>query len=139
MYTGLRIKVTIKKDFCQMICGINNEESYFNDYVEQFPFLATYAKLKRSELIPSGISAYMPTDWELREQPTDGFERKFDMETGIWTFQCTLKNYDSVIEHFLTDVLANIIVSAEHIESRHEEDDESIIYKYINGIVVRVN
>lgn len=143
MNTGLRIKVTVKTDFRQMINEINKEEAYFCDYVDQFPFLSNYAKLKRSELIPSGISAYMPTGWEEgeypNEQPTDGFERKFDTETGFWTFQCSLKNYDRVIEHFFKDVLANIIVSAEHIESKHEEDHESIMYKYLNGEIVRVN
>lgn len=143
MFTGLRIKVTIKKDFHQMINEINDEEADFCDFVDQFLFLKKYAKLKRSELIPSGISSYMPTGWEKGEypnqQPTDGFERKFNVETGFWTFQCSLKNYDRVIESFFTDVLANIIVSAEHIECQHEEDHESIMYKYINGEIVRVN
>lgn len=141
MNTGLRIKVTVKKDFRQMINKINNEEADFCDYVDQFPFLSNYIKLKRSELIPVGISAYMPTNWEEGEypnqQPTDGFARKFDVETGFWTFQCSLKNYDRVIEHFFADVLSNIIVSAEHIECKHEEDHESIIYKYLNNEIVR--
>ncbi|MEK5071782.1 hypothetical protein [Sporosarcina sp. FSL K6-1508] len=142
MYTGLRIKVTVKKEFRQMINKINNEEAYFSDYVVHFSFLDKFTKIKRSDLIPTGTSAYMPTGWEtgeyLNEQAIDGFERKIDMNTGVWTFQCCVKNYDKLIEHFFTDVLANIIVSAEHIESKFEEDNNSIMYKYIDGEIVRV-
>ncbi|MEH2980280.1 MULTISPECIES: hypothetical protein [Bacillati] len=141
MHTGLRIKVTVKEDFLQMINKINNEESYFTDYIDQFSFLTNFAKLKRSALIPSGVSAYMPTGWEIGEYPneqaTDGFERQFNMDTGFWSFQCCLKNYDNIIEHFLTDVLANIIESSEHIETKHEEDDESELFEYVNGEIVR--
>lgn len=142
MNTGLRIKVTVKNDFRQIINEINKEEAYFNDYVDQFSFLTNFAKLKRSELIPSGISAYMPTGWEIGEYPneqaTDGFERQFNTDTGYWAFQCCLKNYDNVIEHFLRDVLANIIESSEHIETKHEEDDEGKLFEYVNGEIIRV-
>ncbi|PFS32652.1 hypothetical protein [Bacillus thuringiensis] len=143
MYTGLRVKVVIKKEFHQMINEINNEESDFCDYVDQFSFLANFSKLKRSELIPSGISSYMPTGWKIGEYPneqaTDGFERHFNTVTGFWAFQCCLKNYDKVVEHFLTDVLANIIQSSQHIETKYEEDDESKMFEYVNGEIVRVD
>lgn len=143
MHTGLRVKVTVKKDFLKMINEINNEESDFSDYVDQYPFLANFSKLKRSELIPSGNSAYMPTGWEIgdypNEQATDGFERQFNIETGFWAFQCCLKNYENVVDHFLTDVIANIIESSEHIETKHEEDDESKLFEYVNGEIVRVD
>lgn len=143
MYTGIRVKVTIKKEFHQMINEINNEESDFCDYVNQFSFLANFSKLKRSELIPSGKSSYMPTGWEVGEYPneqaTDDFERQFNTVTGFWAFQCCLKNYDKVVEHFLTDVLANIIQSSQHIETKNEEDEESKMFEYVNGEIVRVD
>ncbi len=143
MYTGLRVKVTVKKDFLKMINEINNEESDFSDYVDQYSFLDNFSKLKRSELIPSGTSAYMPTGWEIgdypNEQATDGFARQFNIETGFWAFQCCLKNYENVVDHFLTDVLANIIESSEHIETKHEEDDESKLFEYVNGEIARVD
>jgi hypothetical protein len=142
MYTGLRVKVTVKKEFHQMINEINNEESDFCDYVDQFSFLANFVKLKRSELIPSGITAYMPTGWEIGEYPneqaTDGFERQFNTITGLWAFQCCLKNYNDVVEHFLTDVLANIIQSSQHIETKNEEEDASKLFEYVNGEIVKV-
>lgn len=143
MYTGLRVKVTVKKDYLKMINEINNEESDFSDYVDQYSFLANFSKLKRSEQIPSGTSAYMPTSWEIgdypNEQATDGFERQFNIETGFWAFQCCLKNYENVVDHFLTDVLANIIESSEHIETKHEEDEESKLFEYVNGEIARVD
>ncbi|MBL5768439.1 hypothetical protein [Heyndrickxia sporothermodurans] len=143
MYTGLRIKVTVKQEFRQIINEINNEETYFSEYVEQFSFLDKFAKTRRSDLIPTGTSAYMPTGWLTGEYPneqaTDGFDRNIDMNTGLWIFQCCLKNYDNEIDIFLTDVLANIIESSEHIEKKSEGDNNSIFYKYINGEIVSVN
>lgn len=143
MYTGLRVKVIVKREFIKMINEINNEVSDFCDYVDQFSFLTNFANLKRSELIPSGISAYLPTGWTIgdypNEQVTDGFERRFNIETGYWAFQCCLKNYDNVIEKFITDVLANIIESSEHIEIKHEEDSESKRFEYVNGKITKVN
>lgn len=138
MYTGLRIKVTIKEEYREMIQAINEEKMYFRDYVEQYPFLSDFANLQRSDSIPSGISAYMPTSWEdTNEKATDGFERYFDMNTGIWVFQCSLKNYGGVIERFFADVLPHIIISAEHIESWHEEDAASVMYHYKEGKIVK--
>lgn len=85
----------------------------------------------------------MPTGWEVGEYPneqaTDDFERQFNTVTGFWAFQCCLKNYDKVVEHFLTDVLANIIQSSQHIETKHEEDEESKMFEYVNGEIVRVD
>lgn len=143
MSTGLRIKVIVKEEFREMIDKINKEEAYFSDYVKQFPFLERFAKTRRSSLIPTGTSEYMPTGWLTGEYPneqaTDGFERNIDMNTGLWIFQCCLKSYDNEIDIFLTDVLANIIVSAVHIECQHEEDSESVMYSYTNGEIIQIN
>ncbi|MHB0801533.1 hypothetical protein PVK73_18195 [Bacillus thuringiensis] len=142
MYTGLRIKAIVKSDFRKMINKINNEEAYFSEYVNQFPFLNKLAKTRRFDLIPTGTTEYMPTDWLTGEYPneqaTDGFERNIDMNTGLWIFQCCLKNYDSEVDIFLNDVLVNIIESSQHIETRHEEDHESKWFEYVNGKMVRV-
>lgn len=143
VYTGLRVKAIVKNDFRQIINEINQEEAYFSEYVERFPFLDKFAKTKRTDMIPTGTSAYMPTGWLTEEYPnekaTDGFERSIDMNTGLWTFQCCLKNYDNEIDVFLTEVLTNIIESAEHIERKSEEENKSIFYKYINGEISRID
>ncbi len=136
MYTGLRVKVTVKEDYRQMIQAIN-EGAEWNDFAEQFPFLTAYAKQVRAESIPRGSLCYMPSSWETGEYPnqvaTDGFERYINTETGYWTFQCSLKNYEGEIDQFLKEVLPNIISEAEHIEYLYEECDESTMYDYLDG------
>ena len=79
----------------------------------------------------------MPSCWKTGEYPNqvaaDGFERNIDIETGYWTFQCSLKNYEGEIQHFFNEVLPNIIREAEHIEYLYEDWDESTMYDYIDG------
>lgn len=135
-YTGLRVKVTVKEEYRHMIQAINKGAEW-NDFAEQFPFLSSYAKQDRAEFIPCGSLCYMPFSWETGEYPsevaTDGFERNIDMETGYWTFQCSLKNYEGEIQHFFNGVLPNIISESEHIEYLYEDWDESTMYDYIDG------
>lgn len=135
-YTGLRVKVTVKEEYRPMIKAIH-EGADWNDFSEQFPFLSAYAKQDRAKLIPRGGLCYMPSSWETGEYPnevaTDGFERNIDMETGYWTFQCSLKNYESEIQQFFKDVLSKIISEAEHIEYLYEEWDENIMCDFLNG------
>lgn len=138
MYTGLRLKVTVKEEYRQMIKAIN-EGAKWNDFSEQFPFIAAFAKQDRAEFIPRGSLCYMPSSWETGEYPnevaTDGFERKIDIETGYWTFQCSLINDQGEIEQFFEEVLPNIIENAEHIEYLFEEWDSSRMYEFVNGEV----
>lgn len=124
VYTGLRVKVTVKEEFRQMIKEIN-EGADWGEFVEQFPFLSDYAEQERAKFIPSGASRYMPDSWE-----TDGLERNINIETGYWTFQCSLKNYNQEIQQFFKEVLPKIIDSADHIEYLNEEWDKSIMYTF---------
>lgn len=136
MYTGLRVKVTVKDEYRNMISAINEgaEWGYFS---KQYPFIAEYAKLARSEFIPSGSLCYMPYSWETKDyEPTDGFDGNLNMETGKWTFQCSLKNYENEIEKFLDEVLPNIITSSEHIEYFYEEWDSGRLYELVDGKLV---
>lgn len=141
MYTGLRIKATVKQEYREMIKEIH-EGADWSDFVKQFPFLTEYAKQDRAEFIPRGVVCYMPDSWEMGEYPnevaTDGFERSIDMETGYWTFQCSLKNYNNEIEQFFKEVLPNLTESAEHIEYLYEEWNESVMYKYLNGEIIQI-
>jgi hypothetical protein len=136
MYTGLRVKVIVKEEYRQMIKEIN-EGAKWSDFSTQYPFLLDYAKQSRAEFIPRGSLSYMPNHWETGEFPnhkaTDGFERNIDMRSGLWTFQCSLKNYEGEIEQFLSEVLPHIISEAKHIEYRYEEDDESTMYEFSEG------
>ncbi len=47
MYTGLRIKVTVKEEYRSMINQINKGAAW-SEFVEQFPFLSNYAALNRA-------------------------------------------------------------------------------------------
>lgn len=139
MYTGLRVKVVVKEEYRDMIQKINNGAEW-DEFTNEFPFLSNYSKLDRAEFIPCGGLFYMPDNWIIGEYPnekaTDGFERNIDMETGYWSFQCSLKNYNDEIEQFFEEVLSNIIESSEHIEYRYEEWNKSIMYEYKDGNII---
>lgn len=139
MYTGLRVKVTVKEEYREMIDDINDGASW-SDYTKQFSFLADYAKQGRAEFIPRGSLSYMPDCWEVGDfpnsYPSDGFNRSINLETGYWTFQCSLKNYESEIEQFLEEILPFIISSSEHIEYLYEEDYEGTLYELKEGKIV---
>ncbi|MCL1696320.1 hypothetical protein [Lysinibacillus sp. BPa_S21] len=64
MYTGLRVKVTVKEEYREMIDDINNGASW-SEYTEQFPFLSKYAQQSRAGFIPRGSLCYMPDCWEV--------------------------------------------------------------------------
>lgn len=136
MYTGLRVKVMIKEEYRPMIQEINEGYEWM-DFTDQFPFLKEFAFLGRAGFIPGGVLSYMPDSWEKgnfpNQTPTDGFENNFDMGTGFWTFQCSLKNYENEIQQFLESVLSVIISESEHIEVLYEEWEESILYEFVEG------
>lgn len=139
MYTGLRIKVTVKEEYRLMIEDIN-DGARWRDYVIDFPFLSDYSQQGKAEFIPSGMLCYMPNSWEEgkfpNQLPTDGFDRNIDMQTGEWTFQCSLKNYNSEIEQFLNEVLVNIIADAKHIEYFYEDYKVSRMFDFIDGKII---
>lgn len=139
MYTGLRVKVTVKEEYRLMIQDINDEASW-SDYVVDFPFIKDYAEQARAEFIPRGMLSYMPDCWEEGTFPnqvaTDGFDRDIDLQTGKWTFQCSLKNYNSEIEQFLNEVLPNIISEAEHIEYFYEDYKVSRMFDFADGKII---
>lgn len=139
MYTGLRFKGVVKKEYREMMDEIHQGVEW-SDFVEAFPFLNEYAKQDRAEFIPRGVLCYMPNDWEKGKFPnqvaTDGFERSINLTTGVWTFQCSLKNYNDEIEQFFEEVLPHLLESAQHIEYRYEEWDESVFYVFENGKIV---
>ena len=147
-YTGLRVKVTVKEEYRNMIKEISQDGSW-SDFVDKYPFLDEYARLYRAEFIPRGaIAAYLPDDWEepitgfgASKYPTykatDGFERHINLDTGFWSFQCSLKNENDEIEKFFEDVLCKIIESSDHIEYLYEAWEESVMYEFLEGKIVK--
>lgn len=138
MYTGIRINVTVKEQYRELIKDIN-EGAEWEDYAQQFPFLASYAEKPRSFFIPNGDLSYMPDSWETEQNlPASNFTTKIDMQTGQWTFQCSLNNANQEIEQFFDNVLATIISDSEHIEYFHETWDASNYYMFDEGKIVLI-
>ena len=131
MYTGLRVKAKIKEDFLQQLENVLSAWDTGSwegpwavvDFVK-FPFVENFSKMGRSSMIPYGAVCYMPDDWE--------YVNTF--EDGVWTFCCSLKNYNSEIEIFLNDVLVNIAEWA-HVEKLYEEEIVSALFNIHGGVL----
>jgi hypothetical protein len=111
-YTGIRCKVIIKSEYRNEL-GILHSELNYEWSESNIDFIREFGnKFNRSVFIPCGALCYMPDEWEYvpvdengkpdweKAKATDGFDKKFDYKTGIWTFQCSLKNYNNEIEFF---------------------------------------
>lgn len=143
MYTGLRCKVIIKPEYREEMAymdSINYEWEQSN-----LDFMREYSKDYRATFIPCGVLSYMPSSWEEEPFdrfgigfPTDGFSTDFDPETGLWSFQCSLKNYEDTIENFMENVLTRIVERVIHLEYYYEEWDRSIMYDIVDGKVVEL-
>ncbi|MED1125179.1 hypothetical protein [Bacillus atrophaeus] len=143
MYTGLRCKAIIKPEYREEMKHIAEQEYEWSD--SNLDFMKEYGKVSRATFIPRGALAYMPDKWEGPPfgrfgdgVPTDGFGRNFDPDTGLWTFQCSLKNYDDTIEYFMDHVLSRISEKVIHLEYYYEEWDSGIMYDIEDGKVVEL-
>lgn len=144
MYTGLRFKGIVKPEFASMIKDMVVEGVEWDDLADAHPehaFLQEYADYNRADFVPRGALAYMPDSWE--EQPwtpaskaTDGFDGSFNVTERLWSFQCSLKNYESTIEKFLEVIVPNMIEEAIHIEYYYEEWESSTFFDLKDGIVI---
>ena len=131
MYTGLRVKAKIKEVFLQELEGVlsaRDSETWKEpwsvvDFVK-FPFVEKFSKMGRSSMIPYGAICYMPGHWE----------HVNTFEGGVWTFCCSLKNYNNEIEFFLNDVLVNIAEWA-HVEKLYEEETVSALFNIHDGVL----
>ena len=65
-------------------------------------------------MIPFGAVCYMPDDWE----------NSWDIEDGVWSVCCSLKNYESEIQTFLIDVLPYLVSGPVEVEYLYEESSE---------------
>ena len=155
MYTGLRFKGIVKeafrKDFeCVALRG--------KWELLSAPKLNAFSQVPRASFIPCGSLCYMPSSWQKdfidengkrvrvfecdkdlpdeqvifwRQTDTDGFNRQYDANTGYWSFQCSLKNYEDTIESFL-ELVPYFIEELIHCETFYEEDEESTFYTLKN-------
>ncbi len=131
MYTGIRFKGYVKPKFRNGfdIIALNGDwdkhpDSIFNDF----------GSVYRSSFIPCGSLSYMPDEWDDNED----FARTWNPETGYWTFDCSLKNYEGEIQQWLA-MLPYFIDSIEHLEYYYEEDTHSQRYDFIAGSIYCVD
>ena len=134
MYTGLRVKAKIKEEFVKELRKVIVEgesdrfsEPWKNLDFAKFPFVKRFSEMGRSSMIPYGAICYMPDSWE--------YENNF--ENDVWTFCCSLKNYNSEIEVFLKEVLVNIAEYAD-AECLYEEELVSALFKVEDGTLIVV-
>lgn len=140
-YTGLRFKGIVKKEFRNKF-----EDIAINGAWKKSPdkILKEFGVVFNPS-IPNGYSSYMPDEW--KDQifrkikigiPTDGFDKTYDKGTGLWTFQCSLKNYNYSIQEFFK-ILPHFIESVEHLEYYFEGSKYSEKYDLIDNEIVLVN
>lgn len=152
MYTGLRFKAVIKEEYRPVIKKMMDDQLNWEELIKVFPWFTIAEALStsfRGTSIPYGGLAYMPDSWEVLREDHEKyeyswdkrmdhpeFERKFDEETGIWQFQCSLKNYESDIELFLNTVAPAIVQEVIHIESHYEESSYGYLYILQDGKLI---
>ena len=141
MYTGLRFKGIVKKEYREDIELLLNDPEEWKacKHKELHEFGNSF---DRSGFIPFGSLSYMPDCWEGEpydeKKPwdcpdTDGFDRKFNRETGYWSFQCSLKNYEDEIEYFINKIVPLICDKVIHCEEFYEEWEVSNLYELEDG------
>lgn len=149
MYTGIRFKGYVKPEFREDFenIALNGEWESSRDSI-----LQSFSSFYRASFIPCGSLSYMPDEWEEHDnrykeyswewfdsaKDAGGFNRTWNKETGYWTFQCSLKNYESEIEAWF-DILPYFIEKIEHLEYFYEEFEYSRKYDLVDGKIVCVN
>lgn len=127
MYTGLRGTVIIKEQYRgRMESMINGDgdpswAKSFGDIDEEF--IQQYIGLDRADFIPHGAVCYMPEFW----CDNDG-GCGFDENLGIFTFNCSLKNYSDEIGSFLR--MLRVIADNWEIQELYEENDYLVDHSY---------
>lgn len=145
-YTGIRFKGYVKEEFRKNFESVALKGDWENHHD---PIFREFSKNERASHIPIGGLSYMPDSWESplvvdgveiigEYVDGDGFDLKYDKETGYWTFQCSLKNYWSTIEEFF-EILPYFIESIESLEYFYEEQAYSHKYELIENKVVLTN
>ncbi len=150
MYTGIRFKGYVKPEFRTKFEDIALSGEWEDSEIEEF---REFGKgFNRASFIPCGSLSYMPDEWESYNdkfqkysdewwrsvRDTDGFERTYNKDTGYWTFQCSLKNYEDEIENWF-ELVPLFIERINHLEYFYEEWEYSDKYDLLNGEVICVD
>lgn len=133
MYTDLNARLLIKKEFWPVIKMLRDPttDNGWDDVAAafpQYPFLTEWAGVWRSDSIPYNRSSQQ---WQAGDTTWN-----HTFKDGVWTFQCSLKNYEGEIEFFVATVLAHIVDQRLELYSRYEEN-EMVEQLFIPGAEVR--
>lgn len=156
-YTGLRFKGVVHAEFRNDIAKLmeiqaNGEHAYeWKDFAN--PIVKEYGNFYRSMFIPFGMMSYMPDEWGgdcifdknghcvvdadghlVMSEPSIG--TAFDVTTGVWSFQCSLKNYEGELDYFIEKVVPVLCETVEFCERYYEYDEYSVLYSLENGHMV---
>jgi hypothetical protein len=118
MYTAFRASAVIQEKYRAAI-SVLHEKMNWDDVYEHhptFPLLSQWVNVYRKNFIPFGSGGFIPNSWG------DDTQSSYDPNTGVWTFCCTLKNYEDEIAQFLAMFL-EIIESINYCESQHESGE----------------
>lgn len=121
MYTGVRARVKIKESLRPAITKLHEDCEWREVSV---PNVEGWLNYGRCGLIPFGVLAYMPSDFEDPFETSEDKYGSFDggsMFDGVWwTFSCSLKNYEGEISYFMNNVMLNLVEDVDYCESLYE-------------------
>jgi len=115
MYTGLRGTVNLKREYLSKIKSLVSRDLSWMDILPEC--CSEFYTDSRASFIPFGIICYL--DWD---EVVCGVA-----EDGVFSFACSLKNYNNTIEKFLEYVLPEIAESY-YLEEQYEEDEDLTIH-----------
>lgn len=133
MYTGLRFKAELKKEYISIFEEMLYESwtwEEISNYYPNHPILKEMIGKYKADFIPCGHVEIM--EWQ-EENPYGGcpFVTPSNwlsgIKNGVWTFQCSLTNNEKTIEHFLEKVAPEIAENILYAETFYEGDTEGKI------------
>jgi len=125
MYTGLRFKGVVKPEYRAAMVDIATSGDWENSNVKEFAEFGN--RFERAIFIPRGALSYAPLAWY-----DDEYDTNYDVESGMWTFDCSLKNYGGEVEAFF-ELIPLFVESVEYLEKLYEEWNAGELYKLFNG------
>ncbi|UKS27359.1 hypothetical protein LOZ80_39020 [Paenibacillus sp. HWE-109] len=134
LYTSFRCKLKLKDEFLPVIRELMEEGLDWSELETNSEEINEFSTYDRADSIPFGGLSYAPDEWEQEDNTI--WSRS--TENGIWTFQCSVKNSETILE-FMRRVVPAISVESLHLEMFFEEDVYSTMYKLIDGKVEEID
>jgi len=130
MYTGLSFVGVVKPDMLdelKMILDDSGVDRVWSKAVT--PELKKFGdEVGRQSFIPFGSMAYMPDEWDNHSGS--------HIDGHLWTFSCSLKNYEDEISNFMTNIAPLVCIEYNAIE-HYEELEEDYNELWITGDIDR--